>query len=108
MTEQRFEGKQESANTEAFWALSVDIIRQAFVYVTSGDEDLADEAMLQFAMLHVDPTEHDELRHLQVDDLDAFNLMVARMSYERPDAFKLVLDGAAVASELVKGTQTNQ
>ncbi len=80
--------RKPKADPKKFWELLSGIIKQVFVDACDGDEIIANEAMIQYAMLQVPEAEHDKIRELSDIDLE---VICAQMAAANPDALSLIL-----------------
>jgi len=67
-------------------------LRKAFVNTVGDEEELADEALLQYAREHLLEEEHAEIAEIQINDPEKFMLIVSNMALKEPDFLALFLE----------------
>ena len=93
-------------NPSEFFRLMDELTRKAFVNAVGGEEELADEALLEYAKEQLDEGEHDKIKEIQATDLERFMGIVTNMTIEDPDRLGSFLDTTKMAYKKFRGEGT--
>lgn len=102
--------KKGKGNTDEFFRLGGELTLRAFLDAVDGDEELANEALLQFAQEHLAEGEHPKIAEIQANEPKRFARIVFNMSLENPDNLVSFLDCTRKAYDEFsrKGTEGTQ